>query len=289
MFDLSAAFDTLDHQVFLRKLELYGVDKLGCQWFRSYLEGRRQFVEIKGHRSPYKSITCGSPQGAVCSPLIFTIYIADMPLWIKDSDLVGFADDTTSVVSRPNLSEACRVAEKDSERLITYMSTNGLVANASKTKLLVFRGDRDEESPVSISINRESIVESPCEKLLGLELSNDLCWNAHVKSVKTALNQRIAMLSHLAYSFSRDNLIQFTHGMIVSKIRYGIAVYGKTRTTDNCPQDRSMQSLEVAVNDAMRVIAGKRRQVNRFSSTLESARQHKLKWDWPLLPLAGRC
>ena len=74
LFDLSAAFDTLDHQIFLEKLKIYGVDDLGQRWFQSYLEDREQFVEIGQMRSSTKCVPWGSPQGAVCSPLIFTIF-----------------------------------------------------------------------------------------------------------------------------------------------------------------------------------------------------------------------
>ena len=67
------------------------------------------------------------------------------------------------------------------------------------------------------------------------------------------------MLSRLAYSFSQDQLIQFTQGLILSKIRYGLALYGAIRMSESCPQDQSMHSLEVAINDAMHVIMGSRR------------------------------
>ena len=79
MLDLKKAFDTVDHEIFLDKLKLYGISKYCIQWFRSYLTGRSQCTTVDGILSDTCEITCGMPQGSINGPLAFLIYVNDLP------------------------------------------------------------------------------------------------------------------------------------------------------------------------------------------------------------------
>ena len=92
--DLSKAFDTIDHNLLIRKLENYGIRGNSLNWFKSYLKGRIQRVKLNNVSSGWEEIVCGVPQGSILGPLLFIIYVNDMPLVCRHLEAILFADDT---------------------------------------------------------------------------------------------------------------------------------------------------------------------------------------------------
>ena len=92
--DLKKAFDTVNHSILLKKLEHYGVRGVVLNWFCSYLKDRKQYVSVNGHTSKDVKVTCGVPQGSVLGPLLFLVYINDLPTVSKILTFYLFADDT---------------------------------------------------------------------------------------------------------------------------------------------------------------------------------------------------
>jgi exonuclease III len=255
LWDLSAAFDTLDHDIFLEKLKIYGFDQTSRNWFQSFLTGRKQAVYVGEASSSIKTMPWGSPQGAILSPLIFTIFMADIELWVSQTQILGYADDTSSYVSDKKMSNACRKLEEDSENILKFMEANYLIANPSKTKLMIFTKEK-RENKITLKIGNTSIEETKEEKLLGITISNDLTWHKHINEVINAINQRTMMLRRLTYSIPRENMGVLAQGLILSKIRYALPVYGRMSTNISDPINQEMHALEVKVNNIRRVMTG---------------------------------
>ena len=101
--DLQKAFDTVNHEILLNKLEYYGIRGLPLKWFESYLKDRTQFVFINGSNSKTKSINTGVPQGPIPGPLLFLIYINDLSRSIKHATTYHYADDTNLLLVNKSL------------------------------------------------------------------------------------------------------------------------------------------------------------------------------------------
>ena len=140
--DLKKAFDTVNHQILLTKLEHYGVRGVLLDWFKSYLTGRKQFVSFNGESSDLKDITCGVPQGSVLGPLLFLIYINDLPNVSDKLKFFLFADDTNIYYESGDLFELEKTINKELKQLSMWLKVNRLALNISKTNFMIFHSIR---------------------------------------------------------------------------------------------------------------------------------------------------
>ena len=131
--DLSKAFDTVNHQILLQKLYRYGIRGVPLQWFKSYLESRTQYAEIENVKSNPRSIQCGVPQGSTLGPLLFLIYINDMPKCLEKANIRTFADDTTLLYSSNSLQDLEKTINEEFNHLLSYCSANTFSVNFKKT------------------------------------------------------------------------------------------------------------------------------------------------------------
>ena len=115
--DLQKAFDTVNHDILLRKLEHCGIRRSSQTWFKSYLHDRKQFISVNGHSSFICKISCGVPQGSVLGPLLFVIYINDLPNSSKLLKFFLFADDTNIYFQADDHTRLIRTVNKELKKL----------------------------------------------------------------------------------------------------------------------------------------------------------------------------
>jgi len=156
--DLQKAFDTIDHDIFLKKLKCLGFAESSIDWFKSYLESRYFLVNIDNVYSEKQILPCGVPQGSILGPLIFLIYINDMQQAI-DCNLYLFADDSCLVYTGDDVNEINRVLNKNFNSLCDWLVENKLSIHfgKEKTKSILFGSKRKLKSEDKINICRGNI------------------------------------------------------------------------------------------------------------------------------------
>ena len=228
--DLSKAFDTLDHDILFAKLDHYGIRGNWLAWLRSYLTNRHQFVEMDGVKSTLAPITVGVPQGSVLGPLLFLIYINDLPAALEKLTTIMFADDTNLVVKGKNLKELELTLNHELHNLSDYFKANKLKLNADKTKLVCFRKKSVPFSEEDINVNLDS-TRLKFEKnatFLGITLDEHLTWEEHCKNVANKMARNSGVLNRIQKSLPASTLLTIYNSLVFSHLSYGLEVWGGT-------------------------------------------------------------
>ena len=257
IWDLSSAFDTLDVELFLTKLTLYGSDQTTSAWFRSFLTNRTQRVRIGAVVSDPLGLVSGVPQGGILSPIVFTLYTADMEFWLKTSKLTNFADDTTTVNKGKCKLEIKKGLEDDAAVVLDFMASNGLVANKLKTEFLVLNEKDKTNSPLlQIRVGDVLVDRTESAKLLGMMIEESQDWQEHFKQLQSSLNQRLFIIRRIKRQIPKEKLMSVVHSLWVSKLRYGLQLCTKVSITASDRRSAAMKSLQLTQNRMLRALNG---------------------------------
>ena len=254
LYDLSAAFDTVEPRVIVEKLKVYGFDSISSKWMESYLTKRSQRTMVGGKLSEPVDLCYGTPQGSRLSPLLFSILMADLDLWTADSKLSNFADDTQSVIISDNEENLRYLAKREAQAVVDHFSANNLVNNANKAALLY--NNKGKAETICIPIAGENLKSKESEKLLGVQVASDLSWKYHIDYICSKMNQRLGILRRLKNKVPQDKLRIIAGAIFTSVARYGIAVYSKPRLHSD-PLKEDLHRLQVIQNKMFRLLAGK--------------------------------
>ena len=229
--DLSKAFDTLDHPIVLKKMDLYGVPGMGLHWFESYLKNRALQVKCttttKGSetKSDLYSIEYGTPQGSCLSPLIFLIFVNDLDLHLEMMSYIQFVDDTTLLFSHASLKYLCYCVETDLTVVQDWFYANKLMLNIDKSSMMIF-GKNNNSVDMKITIGGIVIPRVHATKFLGVWLDDKLSWSIHVTMVRKKLQSRQALLKRSKSFLSCHCMKILYFAQIQSILAYGIIVWG---------------------------------------------------------------
>ena len=183
--DLTKAFDLVNHKLLLQKLTAYKFSSNTQLWFQSYLTNRSQQVNISGKLSEPLHIEAGVPQGSVLGPLLFQVYINDLPLSIQTCILDLFADDATLSGSDPSILNLTKCLNEDLKNFQNWCIRNNMVVNVLKTKAMFIASriaaNKILENRPNLKLSDEIINISTNEKLLGVHIDNTLSWIVHVE------------------------------------------------------------------------------------------------------------
>lgn len=198
-FDFSKAFDQINHKILLRKLSNYGFSKSYVTWISSYLRGRSQRVLFKSSKSKLINVYSGVPQGSHIGPLLFLLFINDLPLYLEHCDILLYADDAKLYLSHKS-SESCDYLQKDFDNMCKWCDINCLNLNIKKCKVMTFcRNNRKIEFQYklnNVSVDRvDSFVD------LGVFFDSKLCFNKHIDVIVGKANCRLGMIKRWSKEF----------------------------------------------------------------------------------------
>jgi len=267
--DMSKAFDTIVRPILYEKLRWYGIDPT---WFESYLCDRAQAVKgADGNLSEVLTTIRGTPQGSVMGPLLFLLYINDLPLCIKDSLCTLFADDNNILNSGPvsSLREMITTAEHNCSRINEYLGTNGLKQNADKTQVIVLGSPQNlaKVGQIEINVAGKTIHSSDTLSTLGLKLDGPLTFRNHINGISKRFHLMAKSLFPLKPSL--ENFILLANACVISLTDYLAGIWGSANKIH----------LKTVVR-AMRNMARRLHNVTKFDS-ISSTIKNDLKWLMP--------
>ena len=197
--DFKKAFDSVDHVVLLGKLYHYGVRGITLDWFRSYLNNRSQHVDVNGVQSGIVPLTHSVPQGSNLGPLLFLLYINDLPNSTDYFNYIMFADDCTvsCSIERSSLHTAHIAINRHLGKICNWLEANKIMINTRKTKymLYAYRGDYRLSSPVIMNGTEIELVDRV--KFLGVTLDNRLNYRYCVEEIVTKISRAVGVIAKI--------------------------------------------------------------------------------------------
>ena len=254
LLDLSKAFDSISHQRLLQKLSAVGASPAAVNWFQSYLTGRTQSVRIDSVLSDPLLITHGVPQGAILSPLLFCIYLNDLPGAPQFCQLESYVDDSKVLLSFPvtDFNGAKIKLEEDLRKVAIWCCENQLLINPDKTKFMLI-GTRQLMSShsvdLSVSFMGRTLTPVDLARDLGVILDTHLTYDSHISYLVSSCLSKLVQINRVKKSFDKDTLMLIISSLVFSKMLYCSSVWSNT-------SKNNIKKLQLIQNFACKIVTG---------------------------------
>jgi hypothetical protein len=219
--DFKRAFETIDRELLLRKMEQYGIKGAELSWFRSYLSNRSQETKFYEKISDAINVQLGVPQGSVLGPLLFILYINDIKNVLRYSKLNLFADDTLLYIAADTLDEAVNRMNDDLVSLFQWLAWNKLKLNVQKTKYMVITFKKN----VPVDLFKVKIGDNDLEcvkhmKYLGVVIDDKLKFNKNMEMLQKKISKKINFIRRLSSKLSKYSKITLYKAIILPHLDY---------------------------------------------------------------------
>jgi hypothetical protein len=248
--DLSKAFDTINHQILLYKLQYYGIKGSALKLLESYLSNRKQYISLDSVNSSPLNITTGVPQGSILGPLLFIIYVNDLPFASKIFHPVIYADDSTLSASLNTFDipgqERDAYINQELKKISLWFKLNKLSINSSKTKAMLFHTPRKKVVYPNLFIDESNVEFVNDFNYLGIILDKHLTWKAHIAKVNLKLSKVIGIMCRLKNLLPREILLTLYHSLFLPYLNYGILCW---RSKINNVMKLQKKAVRIIVNE----------------------------------------
>ncbi|CAB0032320.1 unnamed protein product, partial [Trichogramma brassicae] len=250
LIDFSKAFDTVPHQLLLAKLRRFNFADRTIRWFASYLRGRTQAVaQNDGRTSSWLPTTSGVPQGSVLGPLLFSLFVNDLPTKLRFSKHMMFADDLQVYHSFPlyAFDQAISRINRDLSAVSEWAQANGLSLNAIKTKAILIGSDPflrriDLRLAPKITLDNTQIEYSTEVKCLGVWIQAKLDWSKQVDTIVARVFGALRSLRHYRHALTMQNRKDLVQSLIFPHFDYACAVYHDLFNDENLKLQRALNA-----------------------------------------------
>ena len=208
--DLRKAFDTVDHAILIDKLRLNGLDDHTCEWFESYLSDRVQYTMVNGIESSAQDIKCGVPQGSNLGPLLFMLFINDLPNCLEHCCVALYADDTCIYCPGDKLADIEIKLNEDLQNISEWLLCNRLALNAKKCEAMLIGSQRRTKNKIlRLRINATEIGQVSSCKYLGVFIDSCLSWDKHVEYLCKSTVKNLYLLKRIRHCLSQETALLF--------------------------------------------------------------------------------
>jgi hypothetical protein len=264
--DLRKAFDTVDHVILLKKLKKLGIKGSAHLWFSDYLKNRQQFVQLNGKSSSLLSILLGVPQGSILGPILFLIYINDLPNCSLLLSLL-FADDATAFSSGKNINDLVAFVNTEFHKMSIYFRAHKMALHPAKTKFILFTNSKTiDEGAIEILLNNNNANENfpekisnveritvnsdvPAMKFLGVFLDPKLNFKHHIKQLSSKLSRALYILRSVKNVLSPNALKTIYYSIFHCHLIYSIQIW-------TCTSAGPINEIFLKQKQAIRIITG---------------------------------
>lgn len=245
--DLKRAFETINRNKLIEKMELYGIKGVELKWFHSYLNNRKQKTKFNEEISNAISVPIGLPQGTALSVILFLLYINDIVNIEIKGKISLFADDTLLVVKNKNIETAISDANSDLDKIYNWMNENKLMLNVSKTKWMIISKTKEKNHKCDLFIGNKIIERVECLKYLGILIDENLNFNQQIKACIKKASFGTNLLKRNAKSLTFHTKKMIYSAIIQSQFDYCSTLY------INCNKTQ-INELQKIQNRALRII-----------------------------------
>lgn len=234
--DIKKAFDSVNHKILLHKLEIIGIRGTQFEWFRSYLDNRKQCVKIQNKVSDFNLVHTGVPQGSILGSILFSIFINDLCKLDTTGKIITYADDTVIIYSAANYDSLQNDINADLLKIGDWFNVNDLILNSNKTKYINFTLRNNDNVDLNLiyhslctnnlNCNCPLIQKVNTFKYLGLHIDQNLKWKSHVQYLRSKLRIHMHTFYYLRKYVDQKFLKTLYFAWVQSILQYGIVVWG---------------------------------------------------------------